>query len=207
MNEYALPWVRGRFGDSLFLHGPIDSEYALVRDYPKASGERISASAWVWAESQLTWAKIASNWGTSLHGQFSFGLYGNDGDLCAAVAQRDRREVFVREGVSKPFPIAQWQHVAFVLDRSVLRLYRNGVEVASAQCDGLLKKAEVSSLAIGCQVDNDGTTPVGNFWRGRIDELAFFNRALTTEEIQKLYEPGTNQVYHKSPFPYAGDAK
>ena len=37
-----------------FLARPdFDSDYVLVRDYPKASGERISASAWVWAESQL----------------------------------------------------------------------------------------------------------------------------------------------------------
>ncbi len=190
VNEYAQPWMWGRFGDSLFLHGPVDSEYAIVPDYPKARGDQLSASAWVLAEGLYPSAKIAGNWGSGKHGQFHFGMYKEDASLYVAVAQRDNMEIFVHEGPVKPFPLNEWQHTAFVLDKSTLRLYRNGVEVARGHCDGLLQKVELSSLTVGCQASDDAKI-MFNFWRGRIDELAIFNRALGIEEIQRLCKPTT----------------
>jgi len=189
VNEYAQPWMWGHVGDSLFLHGPVDSEYAVVSDYPKSQSDQLSASAWVLAEGLYPSAKIAGNWGGGKHGQFHFGMYKDDASFYAAVAQRDNGEVFVHEGPAKPFPLNQWQHVAFSLDKSTLRLYRNGIEVAQGHCDGLLQKVQISCLTIGCQSSDDRDS-MFNFWRGRIDELAIFNRAISPKEVQRLYRPG-----------------
>ena len=78
--------------------------------------------------------------------------------------------------------------MAFVVDGPLVRLYRNGIEVASGPCDRLLAKSPVSWLTIGCLANKTGEKPQGYYWYGRIDELAIFNSALSGESIRQLYE-------------------
>jgi hypothetical protein len=90
--------------------------------------------------------------------------------------------------------------VAFVADGEALRLYRNGVEVASARCAGIDPQTPVAALGIGCKTNDAGTdvavdTPA--YWSGRIDELAVFNRALSDREIKTLYEGFRNATTGK----------
>ena len=159
-------------------------------DYPKAIEDKLSVAAWVTVEK---WTdrlpKIASNWGNSHDnqtGQFNFGLYNRDGDLAVRVIQRDGTRLTLREGSDSPVPFSKWQHVVFVLDGNMLRLYRNGKEVASTKCDGLRPDPPVSLLAIGCK--NDDPNDISYAWRGLIDELAVFNSALSPETVRRLHE-------------------
>ena len=190
-SQYTQPWLWGQFGRSLCLHGRLEPEYAVVQDYPKTENDQISVSAWVLCEDRNRFDIIAANWGNPHDGQFEFGLFHDKAEgsrrngLFVVVAQRDRQRVYAQEDGSKPFPVGQWQHVAFVLDKTTLRLYRNGAEVASARCDGLLKDVPISRLTIGCEADDRGNQ-VWNHWQGRIDEMAVFNRALTVDEIRTL---------------------
>ncbi len=204
-NESGLPYLFGRFGDSLNLRGnlrglgPEIADYVLVPNYPKAVDNQLTVATWVMLldRSKWNWATIAGNWShynlreqlQQLRGQFFFGLYGDDNDLSVIIlSPGDRSEIIVREGASKPLPLGQWQHVAFVVDKSIVRLYRNGVEVASKPCDGLTVDSPVSVLSIGC-VASDGAdaTPKSCYWRGRIDELAIFHSALSADAIRRLY--------------------
>ena len=127
----APPYVAGRFGDALWLRGPGVCDRAIVPDYPKATGDRLTVAAWVLATGRPQWAMIASNWGVPAAGrentgQFHLGLFEYRGDLSARVTQRDGQTVEVREGESEPFPVNAWQHVALVADGTALHLYRNG---------------------------------------------------------------------------------
>jgi hypothetical protein len=190
------PYLDGRYGKSLLFRGPAVMDHAMVPNYPKATGGRLTVSAWVKMTTHpLYWALIASNWGDVHYaGQFHFGLYRADGDLAANVTQPDDRTVLVREGESHPLPMGVWQHVAFVADGSMLRLYRNGVIVASTLCTGIKAQTPVAALGIGCKTNDAGdgaaTDDRPAYWAGRIDELAIFNRALSTGEIKTLYEGG-----------------
>ena len=111
----------------------------------------------------------------------------------AGVIQHNGIESRVREGAAKPFPLGQWQHVAFVADGAVMRLYRNGMEVARSPCEGICPLPPIKHLTIGCQSSvlpsdrPDRVKPVC-FWKGRIDELAVFYHALSSEQIQQLFE-------------------
>jgi len=135
----------------------------------------------------VRWPKIVSNWGNTPCGQFNLGLFDQDADLAVRVIQRDGTRVTVREG--RPFPFSQWQHVAFSIDGTVLRLYRNGAEVARAECRGIRPDPSVQSLVIGGKSYDDGQQIMSDFsWRGIIDELAVFNEALSLEDIRWLYE-------------------
>ena len=181
------PFSPGRHGAALRLRGPGSGAYAVVPDYPKATNNQLSVVAWVLAESRSRWATIAKNWAPGEVGQFHFGLLHDQGGLEVQVIGRDNEPVQVME--SEPFPINEWQHVAFVADGESLRLYRNGVEVAKASSSGLATPT-IKAMGIGAKLAGSGENErgVSGFWHGRIDEFALFNHALDQETIRALYE-------------------
>ena len=156
-------------------------------DFPKATDDHLTVSAWVMASRWVCdWPQIVGNWGF-VPGQFHFGLFERDYDLAVKIMQRNGELLVVREENPR-FPLGVWQHVAFVVDGTELRLYRNGREVATGQCRGLRPNSPIHSLGIGCKTTTSGDTISGKNWHGSIDELALFNRALSAEEIRRLYE-------------------
>ncbi|MDJ0841310.1 MAG: SBBP repeat-containing protein [Acidobacteriota bacterium] len=84
----------------------------------------------------------------------------------------------------------QWQHVAVVLDRTnaeEMRVYSNGRLAGTASLSGFPALNSLNNtrpLLIG------GTPSGAGGYRGSIDELEIFNRALTQAEIKTLYEAG-----------------
>ncbi|MFH5806725.1 LamG-like jellyroll fold domain-containing protein, partial [Alienimonas sp. DA493] len=193
------PFRPGRVGGALHLGGPGEDAYAVFNGYRPATDDALTVCAWVMAGTRPRWAAIAKNWdveydtrdGKKIYrradGQFHFGLKDDDGDLEVQVRDRRGEIVDVREG--EPLPIGVWQHVAFVVDGETLRLYRNGVERASAPCDGLATDAP-PHMGIGAKLHPGGLQPDfrnPGFWHGRIDELAIYHRALSPEQIAALY--------------------
>ena len=186
------PWAPGKIGAALRLDGVEAGTFAVVPSLPKATKGALSVCAWVLAESRPRWASIAKNWARNrrgnLGGQFHFGLWQDEGSLEVHVHDRGGNQVGVRE--QQPLSLAEWQFVAFTLDGATLRLYRNGVEVAAAPCDGLSTFGP-SALGVGVKLGATEGQPEINtpgFWDGRIDELAIFHRALTAEQIRTLYD-------------------
>jgi ferric-dicitrate binding protein FerR (iron transport regulator) len=192
-----LHWAPGFNGGTAFhLDGTLSETYAVAADYPKSTDDRLSVVAWVYAESRPWWGSIAKNWQHGLapkqRGQFHFGLHELDGTLEAHINDKDDVEQFAMESI--PLPLNRWQHVAMVADGSVLRLYRNGDEVAATPYNGLNGNPDIRPLAIGSKLgDSESFAPArhdSQFWDGCIDHLAIFNKALTPEQIQQLYEMG-----------------
>ena len=82
-----------------------------------------------------------------------------------------------------------WSHLAATYDGTTLRLYVNGVQVAS--------RAQTGSIATSNNPLSIGGDPIhGQGFVGRIDEVRVYNRALTTGEIQtdmaQPLEPGSD---------------
>jgi hypothetical protein len=195
-NYGGLPFMAGRFGSSLMLRGPDARDYAFVPDYPKAVDDRLTVSVWVYATGLPGWAQIAANWGMNVEGrknwgQFHLALHQRDGDICARISQRDGEYAELRE--DEPLPLGSWQHVALVIDGTTARLYRNGKEIKSCPCAGILPNPPLAALGIGSHLNENGTAASSDFvpgyqyWQGRIDELAIFNRALDAQQIEQLY--------------------
>ena len=87
-----------------------------------------------------------------------------------------------------PLILNVWQHVAFTYDSSFLRLYINGVEAAVPVAVSITPYFSPSDLIIG-RYDWRGT-PFGNF-NGFFDEVSIYNRALSTQEIQDIFNAGS----------------
>ena len=67
--------------------------------------------------------------------------------------------------------------MALTYDGSTLRLFVNGVQVASTPAAGAVQSS-TNPLWIG------GNSPYGEYFQGVIDEARVYNRALTATEIQ-----------------------
>ena len=81
----------------------------------------------------------------------------------------------VAEGAT--LPTNTWSHLAGTYDGTTLRLYVNGVQVASAAYSGTIGTSS-GPLRIG------GNSLWGEYFQGAIDEVRIYNRALTALEIQ-----------------------
>jgi len=75
-------------------------------------------------------------------------------------------------------PLGRWTHVALTYDGSTLRLYQNATEVSSSRVGGRLRPSK-GPLHIG------GRVPGGGWFKGLLDEVRVYNRALSKSEIQK----------------------
>lgn len=91
-----------------------------------------------------------------------------------------------------------WQHIAWVFDANIVRLYVNGVLKGSKVASGMFQGTN-TPFAIG-------KSTLGGFnfvYGGRVDEITAWNKALTQTEIQNMManeltgtEPGL-QLYYK----------
>ena len=74
-------------------------------------------------------------------------------------------------------PVGAWSHLAMTYDGSQLRIYVNGLQVASQAVTGTIAPSN-SPLWIG------GNSPYGEYFSGRIDEVRVYRVALSQAEIQ-----------------------
>jgi len=182
-------WVPGLIGGALAFRGPTAGGYVVIPDYPKPFST-MAISIWLWADVRPSdWAMIVNDWSGSC-GQFHMGLFGGV-DIANFTATGDCAAAnLTREGVA--FPVSSWQHVVFVADGSMMRLYRNGTQVSAVPYDGTLYQPTVKSFGIGMKPNADGSGP-GNtawLWQGKMDDLGIWKRSLGPDEILAIYNSG-----------------
>lgn len=73
----------------------------------------------------------------------------------------------------------QWIHVAATYDGAAMRLYMDGVEVGSKSKSGELTANNLVPVWIGANPAEPARVP----WKGNIDDLRIYDRALSAEEI------------------------
>ena len=85
-----------------------------------------------------------------------------------------------------------WQHVAAVVQRGEkqTRLYVNGFEVAS----GTVAPTDLDNPTVAMHL---GRIQDSRLFKGQMDEVRFYNRALGVKEVQALLEPGEQFVQER----------
>ena len=106
--------------------------------------------------------------------------------------QSTSSDYFVRSPVNS-VTAGTWHHVAFSFGGDGMRLYLNGLLVASnGYTGGTLGNAEPLVIGAGTVFSGDGTPfPLNDYYTGRIDEVAWFGAQLGAADIQKLYLLGS----------------
>src|SRR5262249_17320674 len=74
-------------------------------------------------------------------------------------------------------PLNAWTHLAVTFDGAALRLYVNGTLVSTTALSGAMMTS-TGALRIG------GNSVWGEYFKGLIDEVRIYNRALGPSEIQ-----------------------
>lgn len=85
-----------------------------------------------------------------------------------------------------------WNHLALTCDGTVYSMYYNGDLIAQETFAEMDLDTNPLSMLIGCGYNKDGTGLFnGHAFKGRMDDVRIYDKALTAEQIKKKY--GRNQ--------------
>ena len=178
LNPEIQPYSTGKVGACIAFTGDSQSVHAQVDHCPPLGSGGFSAAVWVHKKGPPKNATIAARWTTEGEKQFLLARNVTTNTIELQLCQEDGTLVTIAD--TEPMTTDKWQHFAFVADGKHAILYRNGTEVARAPC-GPIADSSTLPLIIGAS-DRSGKRQ--HIWRGRIDEFALFDRALTREEIR-----------------------
>lgn len=140
-----------------------------------------SISAWVYADSLGAYNVVASQYRNSdatnsawfletIGSNMAFGV-GSGGSALYA---------------TKAFSTSGWYHITGVWNGSTVEVYIDGVASGSPVSATSMNTGTVN-MGIGALWNTAGTAIDNGFWNGKIDELAIFNYALDSDQIDEIY--------------------
>jgi len=174
---YGATWVTGKFGHTLSFDG--------VNDYVESTNitllTQFTLMAWIYPLDVVSQRTIISKTGTSVsdtnywldvreNGKIYFGVYSTGGT--GIYVQTERYAVNAYE----------WAHVAGTYDGTIFKVYVNGaIRPETLSWSGTIKTNDYNT-----RIGYRGL--YGNPFKGMIALPMIFNRALSQEEIAKIYE-------------------
>jgi beta-lactam-binding protein with PASTA domain len=186
----AVRTAAGKIGHALSFDGVND--WVTVTDTtasPLDLTTGMTLEAWVNPTAAMTgWRTVMmKERGAAGAGLLSYALYANDGAPeangfvgPAAYIRVNPVATTTDQGVRNPvhtaLPLNTWTHLATTYDGANQRFYVNGVLVATKPQTGTIAAAN-QPLRIG------GNNSSGEFFKGFIDEVRVYNRALAAAEI------------------------
>lgn len=133
-------------------------------------------------------------------GQFELGLVIDflDGTLRPMAAIGIGPNVARTTGTA-PLTTDAWHHLAFSADGAQLRLYVDGQQAGFIDYLADINAPGIPWISIGSRLVTDRTVTPNtiapdatnpNFMFGRLDDIGLWTRALTAEEVTKIYQAG-----------------
>jgi Concanavalin A-like lectin/glucanases superfamily/Domain of unknown function (DUF1929)/Bacterial Ig domain/Glyoxal oxidase N-terminus/Fibronectin type III domain len=165
-----------KFGTALAFNG--NNSWVSVPDFGAldlTSGMTLEAWVYPTALGAGVWRNVLIK---ERSGGEIFNLYANaDTNAPALFVVQDPKVGSIGLRGTSPLPLNTWSHLAATYDNVTLRLYVNGVVVASRSLTGPLLPS-TGPVRVG------GNSVWGEFFQGSIDEVRIYNRALTQTQIQ-----------------------
>jgi hypothetical protein len=161
----------GRFGQALSFDGIND--WVTVPDANSLDlTTGLTVEAWVRPTDLSGWRTVVIK---EIGGGEAYTLYASEGSVPVAY-------INVSGDLDAPgttsLTLNTWTHLAATYDNAALRLYVNGSQVGSRALTGSIIPTS-GPLRIG------GNAPFAEFFKGLIDEVRVYNRALSPAEIQQ----------------------
>lgn len=202
---YGATWTTGKINNGLSFDGSND--YVSVGTTNILSTTQGSISLWFYADpatnsDDTIWGSGDLSSGSKFFYCFSrFGTGWNKLDIIHYDGGFNYGLITPTDSVSK----GSWYHIVITSDGNIIKIYLNGIEQTlfsyqgSNNGDWFGDISGLDNLVIGDLIN--GTTAFDN-WQGLIDEPAFWNRALSSDEVSKLYASGSGLQY-----PFSGIVK
>ena len=154
-----------------------DYAYALVPDFEELTlSNAISAAAWIYPEALPAFAPILVRTGDTDEWDDGFALFvGENGTLAAFVRGGDD----AGEVAGGALVTNEWNHVALTYSGTALRLYLNGVEIASRTFASRASSDAPAPLGIGTLVGRRRVQP----FAGAIADVRIWSSALSASQV------------------------
>ena len=183
-------FVDSPFGRALSLDGEAYQPGAVVRQHDDlgVSTADFTVTAWIRPRQRHSAGVVARGAGQHTHGWF-LEMSGNKGSLRLETTGPNNE---TNGAVASPPGVLRakaWQHVAAVVRRGAAdtKLYVNGYAVAR----GTIGAADLDNPEIDFHI---GQVPAQGPFRGEIDDVRLYRRALSEAELQALVQPGTDFI-------------
>lgn len=171
-----VPRAPGFMGGALLVGGRSAGRGAVVTRPPVLDGGRLSITAHVYLENPTAGSTVATN------------LDQHKGNFALSVDERGTPQATVRTPAGElvmcvgdaPLPRRQWCHLIMTADGDHLRVFVDGKQVGVQKCPAI---AAGNSEPVWFGTDRTDRA----LWDGRIDELALFKRALSSDEVRGLH--------------------
>jgi hypothetical protein len=160
----------------------------------------ITVSIWFYARSYFFSGITGNDKVSRLVTRYQYGYNNPNGQTWGIDLSNNQLTAFINQAAtdnnqvgvvaSTNVSLNQWNHVAFTFDNTSLKLFLNGVLVSETPKPPTFSLNTIgnSGISVGCSNQANG------YWYesdAKIDEIGFWNRALTLQEITALYN--TNQ--------------
>jgi len=177
---HGATWVDGKFGKALSFDG--EDDYVEVHDSPSLDiTDAITIEAWIYPigyPPSPRHAGIVGKGGWDIGSGYEVDL-GYE-EMNGLFELNTRRSSLYSES---RIPLNQWTHVVATLKNTDAVIYINGKIDASGTVNSLITNSR--PLQIGRR---DPGNKFVAYFKGIIDEVRIYNRALTPEEIKSHYE-------------------
>lgn len=168
----AVRIFSGRYGKALKFDG-VNDWVTIENSASLALSTGMTLEAWVYPQSLTIGGKTVF-FKEIAGGSDDYSLYANE-DANLPVSYINNGDYRIISGPNQ-LPANQWTHLVATYDGQYQRLYVNGAEVAQQEQKGLIRQSG-GVLRIG------GNSIWGEYFKGYIDEMRIYNRALTATEI------------------------
>jgi hypothetical protein len=166
-------------GDAAYLTAPVSADVRLGPSY--------TVELWIHPTHVGGWNRLVLNWGAAPKYAYHVGIH--NGAFSLYHGQQGGEYVFAEGGHARP---GRWYHLAAVARRneadpanSTLAVYVNGRLAAEGAFNGTAADFDGENLGLG---DSAGTPSGACRYRGYLDHVALWNRALSTEEIRAHWQ-------------------
>jgi hypothetical protein len=174
----------GRFGNATHNDGVNGYIRVPYNEIFNVGTGGFSVSAWIYRlpDERTNLRVFSLSGGNDDDGGFAF--FGSDTSLSFIVGNTS-----VRKSSSATISVGEWTHVVGAVNDTKVMIFKNGVLADNdPRPDGQLNDSE--PICIG---DNQCGNSVE--WNGSIDEVIFFNRSLSANEVAMLYNASANEYY------------
>jgi hypothetical protein len=173
-------WVKGKYGSAIYLDG--NNDFVSIADAPDLDlSEEFTLEAWVRPDSAQTDAPVIEKRTSNFYSYklLAGGETAGVPEGFVADAPFSWEEVADEEALTNK----AWSHLAMTYDGAAIRLYVNGKLVDTNSAPG--PQGSEGNLIIGGEETED-------FFKGRIDEVRIYDRALNGSEAADITRPTFN---------------
>ena len=183
----------GLFGQAYSFDG--DNDYINLGNYTTAEEKTYTVSAWF--KTDYTGREDIFGRGRSGNCYYNPAIYLQNGRVIASESScNSDGRIGGQYYPGVPISLGDWNHVVLTRDGNTTKLYVNGYLQVTDNIIHGTPPNDYSRVTIGAMFHTNNAG-YGNSFRGLIDDVAVWNRAISASEVESIY----NQVYPEAQPP------